>query len=221
MFGLFGPEKVEFIDIQDTSLTYRSKRKKHTSGAVAKINLQVFLEGAMQQLRLEVVVDSVRKLPDGSHLIVSHLLADAEKSAQYIAVLSEAPRPDIGRFARRSERVPIGLRVLSHQLPGYRGVTVDISRHGAQIKCEGLLEAGEVLDITFELELNDCPKLTLRGMVVWAVVGEERRKSYRMGIEFTEQHPETQVLWDRSYAYLLKMQSASVMHRSMSSDFSE
>ncbi|MFA5504819.1 MAG: hypothetical protein WC423_05305, partial [Vulcanimicrobiota bacterium] len=62
MFGLFGPEKVEFLDISDTTLTYRSKKKKHQSGSVSKIVLQVFLEGSIQSLKLEVVVDSAREL---------------------------------------------------------------------------------------------------------------------------------------------------------------
>jgi PilZ domain-containing protein len=219
LFGLFGPEKVEFLDIYDTTLTYRSKKKKHTPGSVSKISLQVFLEDAIQSLKLEVVVDSARQLPDKSYLIVSHILGQPEQVSQLTMVLSEAPKPDIGKLARRSERIPIGLRVLSQQLPGFRAVTVDISLHGTQIMCEGHLEQGAVMDVTFELNLNDCPRLTLRGVVVWCAEGEERRKSFRGGLEFTEQHPETQALWNKSYAQLLRMQSGSVMHRSMSAEF--
>lgn len=221
MFGLFGPEKVEFLDISDTTLTYRSKKKKHQSGSVSKIVLQVFLEGSVQSLKLEVVVDSARELPDRSYLVVSHLLGDPEKVAQLTTVLEEAPKPDLGRLARRSERIPIGIRVLSQQLPGFRAVTVDLSLHGAQIKCEELVEQGTIMDITFELELADCPRLTLRAVVVWCAPGEERRKSFRAGVEFTEQHPQTQVIWDKAYAQLLRMQSGSVMHRSMSADFTD
>lgn len=221
MFGIFGPEKVEFLDISDTTLTYRSKKKKHQAGAVSKIALQVYLEGAMQSLKIEVVVDSARQLPDKSFLVVSHILGDPEKVSQLTTVLDQAPRPDIGKLARRSERIPVGIRVLSQQLPGFRAVTVDLSLHGAQIKCEGGLEEGTIMDITFELELNEVPKLTLRAVVVWSAPGEEQRKSFRAGVEFTEQHPQTQVLWDKAYAQLLRMQSGSVMHRSMSADFTD
>jgi hypothetical protein len=221
LFGLFGPEKVEFLDISDTTLTYRSKKKKHTAGVVSKIALQVHLAGASQSLKMEVVVDSARQLPDKSFLVVSHIIGQPEQVSQLTMVLDEAPRPDIGKLARRSERIPLGLRVLSQQLPGFRAVTVDLSLHGAQIMSEGQCEEGAVMDITFELNLNDCPRLTLRGVVVWCAPGGSKRKSFRVGLEFTEQHPETQALWDKAYAQLLRMQSGSVMHRSMSADFGE
>ncbi|HIB69907.1 MAG TPA: PilZ domain-containing protein [Phycisphaerales bacterium] len=221
MFGLFGPEKVEFIDIYESTLTFRSKKKKHAPGHVSKVRLQVFLGETVQSLPLEVVVDSIRQLPDKSFLVISKILGNSEETQQMITIIDSAPRPDMGRLARRSERIPIGLRCLSQQLPGFRAVTVDLSLHGAQIQCEGTIEPGTVLDITFELEMSDLPKLTLRAVAVWSVAEEERRKAYKAGVEFTQQHPQTQVLWEKAYAYLLKMQSASVMHRSMSSDFSD
>lgn len=190
-------------------------------GNLVKIVLQVFLDEAMQSLKMEVVVDSARQLPDNTYLIISHIIGTPEQTEQYVNVLEQAPRPDMGRLARRSERIPISLRVLSQQLPGYRGVTIDLSLHGAQISCEGVLEQGAVMDVTFELELNECPKLTLRGVVVWSASGDDRRKAFKSGLEFTEQHPQTQILWERCYQTLLKMQSGSVMHRSMSSDFTD
>ena len=220
MFGLFGPEKVEFIDISDTTLTFRSKKKKHKPGHVSKVEVQAFIGDAIQGLKMETVVDSVRQLPDKSFLVISHIIGSPEETQNLATILDAAPRPDIGKLARRSERLPIGIRVLSQQLPGFRGVTIDLSLHGAQIQCEGLLETGSVLDITFELELSDLPKLTLRAVTIWSVQ-EDRRKAFKAGVEFTEQHPQTQVLWDRAYAQLKRMQSGSVMHRSMSADFSE
>lgn len=221
MFGLFGPEKAEFLDISDTQLTFRSKKKKHKAGHVSKIALQVFIGDSMQSIKLEVVVDSIRELPDKSLLVISHILGNTEETQQILTILEAAVKPDIGKLARRSERIPIGIRCLSHQLPGFRAVTIDLSLHGAQIQCEGLVEVGAVMDITFELELSDLPKLTLRGVAIWSVQEDQRRKAYKAGVEFTEQHPQTQALWDKAYAQLLRMQSGSVMHRSMSSDFSD
>jgi hypothetical protein len=221
LFGLFGPEKVEFIDIAETQLTYRSRKKKqHEPGSVAKIALQAYVSDAMQSFKMEVVVDSVRQLPDKTYLVVSHMLGDPESLEQLCLVIDSAPRPDIGKLKRRSKRIPIGIRCLSQQLPGFRAVTVDLSHHGVQLQCEGLIPEDTVLDITFELELNDLPQLTLRAVAVWSASLEDRRNAFRAGLEFTEQHPQTQALWDKAYAHLLRMQSASVMHRSMSSDFS-
>ena len=204
MFGLFGPEKVEFIDISDTTLTYRSKKKKHKPGHVSKVSVQAFIGESIQGLKMEVVVDSARQLPDGSFLIISHIVGSPEETQNLITILDAAPRPDIGKLARRSERIPIGIRCLSQQLPGFRSVTIDLSLHGAQLQCEGPLEVGSVLDITFELELSDLPKLTLRAVAIWSVQ-EDRRKAFKAGVEFTEQHPQTQALWNRAYAQLLRM----------------
>ncbi len=215
VFGLFGPEKVDFIDLTEAVHTYRSKKKKHRIGDVSKINLQVLLEGQMTSLPLEVVIDSARQLPDKSFLVIGTILANHEQLSQYMTIFETVPRPDIGRLARRSERIPIGIRVLSQQLPGFRAVTTDLSLHGAQIQCEALLELNIYLNLTLELEMPDLPKLTLQGLVVWARAEEERRKAFRAGIEFTQQHPEVQALWEKAYYRLLKMQGGSVMHRSM------
>lgn len=217
MFGIFGPEKVEFIELADQVLTYRSRKKKHKLGHTCKVGLQFDLQGATQTVNLEVVLDSFRPLPDGTTLVVSHLVAQLQEVEALKNLLSGVPRPDLGRLARRSERVPVGIRLLSQQLPGFRAVSIDLSLHGAQIQCEGLLELNTYLNITLELEMPDLPKLTLQALVVWSRMEEERRKAYRAGLEFTQQHPETQALWNKVYERLLRMQSQSVLHRSLGS----
>lgn len=216
MFGLFGPEKVEYIDLSEAVLTYRSRKKKHKVGYAVKIGLLVPLDGAMQTLKLEVVIDSYRPLPDATTLVIGHVVAQPDELADLGKVMADVPRPDLGRLARRSERIPIGVRMLSQQLPGFRAVTVDLSLHGAQIQCEGMLELNTYLNVTLELEMPDIPKLTLQALVIWSRAEEERRKAYRAGLEFTQQHPETQALWNKAYGRLLKMQGQSVLHKSLS-----
>lgn len=217
VFGLFGPEKVEYIDLSEAVLTYRSRKKKHKVGTLIKVGLQVPLEGAVQTLKLEVVLDSFRPLPDGSTLVIGHVVAQPEELSSLADLMANVPKPDLGRLARRSERIPIGIRMLSQQIPGYRAVTVDLSLHGAQIQCEGMLEVNSYMNVTLELEQPDLPKLGLQALVVWVRADEERRKSYRAGLEFTQQHPEVQALWNKAYQRLLKMQNQSVLHKSMSS----
>lgn len=216
MFGLFGPEKVEYIDLSEAVLTYRSRKKKHKVGSVVKIGLLVPLEGEVQTLKLEIVLDSFRPLPDGTTLVIGHVVAQPAELAGLAELMANVPRPDLGRLARRSERIPIGIRMLSQQLPGFRAVTVDLSLHGAQIQCEGLLELNSYMNVTLELEMPDLSKLGLQALVVWSRAEEERRKAYRAGLEFTQQHPEVQALWNKAYGRLLKMQNQSVLHKTMS-----
>lgn len=219
MFGFFGPEKVEFIDLVESVLTYRSRKKTHKIGSAVKIGLQVPVDGALQTLKLEVVIDSFRLLPDATSLVISHVVARPDELLGLAELMAHVPRPDLGRLARRSERLPVGVRVLSQQLPGFRAVTADLSLHGAQILCEGLLQPNTYLNVTLELEMPDLPKLSLQALVVWSRADEERRKAFRAGLEFTSnQHPEVQALWNRAYERLLKMQSQSVLHRSMSAE---
>lgn len=216
MFGLFGPEKVEYVDLSEAVLTYRSRKKKHKIGSAVKIGLLIPMDGAVQTLKLEVVIDSFRALPDATSLVIGHVLAQPDELDGLGGLLSNVPRPDLGRLARRSERLAIGIRMLSQQLPGFRAVTVDLSLHGAQIQCEGLLEVGTYMNVTLELEMPDMPKLSLQALVVWARAEEERRKAYRAGLEFTQQHPEVQALWTKAYGRFLKMQGQSVLHKSLS-----
>lgn len=216
MFGIFGPEKVEYIDLSEAVLSYRSRKKKHKIGSAVKIGLLVPVEGSVQTLKLEVVLDSFRPLPDGSTLVIAHVVAHPNELAGLNDLMSNVPKPDLGRLARRSERVLVSVRMLSQQLPGFRAVTVDLSLHGAQIQCEGLLETGTYMNVSLELEMPDLPKLTLQALVVWSRAEEERRKSYRAGLEFTQQHPEVQALWSKAYGRLLKMQNQSVLHKSLS-----
>ncbi len=220
MFGFFGPEKVEFIDLSGSVLTYRSTKKKPKVGTASKIGLDVPIDGKLELVKLEVIVDSFRPLPDGSSLLIAHIVADSENLARRTALMANVPRPDLGRLARRSERLPVSVRVLSEQLPGFRAVTVDLSLHGAQIQCEGLLEVNTYMNVTLELEMTEMPRLSLQALVVWSRAEEERRKAFRGGLEFTQQHPEVQALWNKAYAHLQRMQNASVMHKSMAgSDF--
>ncbi len=216
MFGLFGPEKVEYIDLSEAVLTYRSRKKKHKIGSAVKIGLMVPVDGNVQTLKLEVVVESFRALPDATSLVIGHVVAQPAELEGLGDLMSNVPRPDLGRLARRSERIPIGVRMLSQQLPGFRAVSVDLSLHGAQIQCDGPMDPGTYLNVTLELEMPDLPKLTLQALVIWSRAEEERRKSHRAGLEFTQQHPETQALWSKAYARLLKMQNQSVLHKSLS-----
>lgn len=216
MFGLFGPEKVEFVDLSEAVLTYRSRKKKHKIGTAVKIGLQVPVDGTPQTVKLEVVIDSFRALPDATSLVIGHVVAEPDALSGLGDLMANVPRPDLGRLARRSERIPIGVRLLSQQLPGFRAVSVDLSLHGVQIQCEGLLEPNTYMNITLELEMPDLPKLSLQALVIWSRPVEDRRKAYRAGLEFTQQHPEVQALWSKAYQRLLKMQGQSVLHKSMS-----
>ena len=77
------------------------------------------------------------------------------------------------------------------------------------------MEPGSYLNLTLELEQSSLPQLTLQGVVVWCRESG-KRKSFNVGIEFTQQHPEVQQLWQQTYHNLLVRQKGSVLQRSLS-----
>ena len=215
MFGQFGPEKVQYVGLKGAMLTFRSGKKKQKVGKPMRIQLAVPVETRVENVKLEVIVDSFRPLPDGGSIVSGRALVDENYLKTLETLLAGVQKPDLGRSARRSERVDVSLRVRSQEVPGYRGVTVDISLHGVQLAIEGPMEPGSYLNLTLELEQSSLPQLTLQGVVVWCRESG-KRKSFNVGIEFTQQHPEVQQLWQQTYHNLLVRQKGSVLQRSLS-----
>ena len=215
MFGLFGPDKVQFVGLKGAMLTVRSARKSHKLGKSQKFNLLVPLDGKVEKIKVEMIVDACRPMPGNAGSIVSgRLLVTEAQLGNLTSILSNVEPLDLGRAARRSRRVEKSLRVLSQQIPGFRAVTVDVSLHGLQLHIEGPMEAGQYLNVQLELEKPDLPQLTLQGVVVWCrQVG--RRKAYCAGIEFTQQHPEVEQLWSSVYDELLTASQGTVMQKSI------
>lgn len=216
MFGLFGSNKVQFVGLKGAMLSVRSAKKSHKLGKTQKFVLLVPVDGKVEKINVEMIVDACRPLPSeqGGSVVSGRLLVDEAQLGSLTSILTHVEPVDLGRAARRSRRVEKSLRVLSQEIPGFRGVTVDVSLHGLQLKLEGSMEAGQYLNIQLELEKPDLPQLTLQGVVVWCrQVG--RRKAYCIGVEFTQQHPEVEQLWAAVYQEILESSSGSVMQRSI------
>ncbi len=197
-------------------LTVRSGKKAHKLGRTQKFVLLVPVEGKVEKINVEIIVDACRPLPkeQGGSVVSGRLLVDEAQLSNLTSILRFVEPVDLGRAARRSRRVEKSLRVLSQEIPGFRGVTVDVSLHGLQLKIEGPMEAGQYLNIQLELEKPDLPQLTLQGVVVWCQqVG--RRKAYTIGVEFTQQHPEVEQLWASVYEEILTDSRGTVMQRSI------
>lgn len=98
----------------------------------------------------------------------------------------------LGRFFNRQvqlldrdgERYDISLRVLSRELPGYRGVTLDLSRSGVQLETSGLLEIGSTPLLNFEFDRGELENFECRAKVVWSKQEENSRSKFRSGLNF-------------------------------------
>lgn len=215
MFGFFGAEVVQYIGLKGQTITFRSKKRKVKVGRTMKIQLAVPVDNGIEKVKLGVLIQSFRPLPDTTGSIVSgHAMLEEPALQSLATLLSTVERPDLGRAARRSERVPVSLRVMSPEVPGYRGVTVDVSLHGVQLALEGPMDPGSYLNVTIEMGMAQIPQLTVQGVVVWCRDGGAR-KSYLVGIELTQQHPQVEELWGRAYQNLVVREKGSVLQRSL------
>lgn len=98
----------------------------------------------------------------------------------------------LGRFLKKKpqlidrdgERYDVSLRVLSRELPGYRGVTLDLSRSGVQLETNGLLEVGSEPELKFEFDRGELESFTCKARVVWSKPDGVSERNFHSGLTF-------------------------------------
>lgn len=212
MLGLFGPETVQFIDMHHGQLTVLAPRPKK-AGSTTKV--RVALHGYKKpRVDIPMCIQSVRpsQSPKG-HLCVGTVVLEEEYFTQLEDLLySYAIRPDLGRAARRSLRLPIGLKAMGRELPGFSAVTVDLSLHGVRLSCHGPLKQGLAVNLTLESDIGSLGNMVVRGRVVWSRENDQN-KSHLVGVEFTDLSEEQTGLLASYHQKLEGRLRGNVMHR--------
>lgn len=85
---------------------------------------------------------------------------------------------------RDGERYDVSLRVLSRELPGYRGVTLDLSRSGVQLETSGELEVGSEPELKFEFDRGELDSFTCQAQVVWSRQDGDNQRKFHSGLRF-------------------------------------
>ncbi len=85
---------------------------------------------------------------------------------------------------RDGERYDVSLRVLSRELPGYRGVTLDLSRSGVQLETSGLLTIGSEPTLKFEFDRGELESFECPARVVWSRQEDSGARKFRSGLTF-------------------------------------
>ncbi|MCA9779474.1 MAG: PilZ domain-containing protein [Candidatus Eremiobacteraeota bacterium] len=85
---------------------------------------------------------------------------------------------------RDGERYDVSLRVLSRELPGYRGVTLDLSRSGVQLETSGLLTVGSEPMLKFEFDRGELESFECPARVVWSRQDDVGGRKFRSGLTF-------------------------------------
>jgi hypothetical protein len=212
VFGFFGPEKVKFVDMREALITFVAARPKKP-GTVCKVRFE--LPGAKSK-KADVKMRIVTTRPSAGatgHICVGFAVLSEDHLGDLEDLLrSYAPRPDLGLAARRSPRLPISLKTMGRELPGFSCVTVDISQHGVRLNCHGTMRQGQLVNLVLESDVASVTNMSVRGRVVWCRENKEV-KGYLVGIEFVEvTKPQADALerYNKSLAGRLK---GNVMHR--------
>lgn len=85
---------------------------------------------------------------------------------------------------RDGERYEVSWRVLSRDLPGYRGVTLDLSSSGVQLETNALLDVGSEPELKFEFDRGELESFTCRARVVWSKRDGNNERKFRSGLTF-------------------------------------
>lgn len=212
MFGFFGPEKVKFVDMREALITFVAARPKKP-GTACKVRFE--LPGAKSK-KADVKMRIVTTRPSTGatgHICVGFVMLSEDYLPELEDLLrSYAPRPDLGLAARRSARLPISLKTMGRELPGFSCVTVDISQHGVRLNCHGTLRQGQLVNLVMESDVASVSNMSIRGRVVWCRENKEV-KGYLVGIEFVDVSKSQADALERYNKALAGRLKGNVMHR--------
>ncbi len=215
MFSFFAPETVKFVEMRSGILTFVcAKKRLPGSGGTVRFALQ---KAKPNSLDLKISVISSRPCESGKGVIcVAHVLEDETKFSDIESTLSGlALRADLGISARRSPRLPITLRVMSRDLPGYGAVTLDLSLHGVRLSTGGNCAVGTYVRLILELDVGSLPpKAEVNGKVIWCRA-DGNSKNHFLGVEFCDLDAPTIELLNKYNKVLNSRLGGDVMHKTI------
>ncbi len=217
MFGFGKTEQVVPVSYSDGLLTFRST-EAYKVGKSTKVQLLLTIADKLETPSISVLIGSVEDVEEGSFLCTGALQLDGRRTSELVAKLTYAGVE--GACRRSSRRIDTMVRILSKDLPGFHAVTKDVNLSGVQLVCDGPVEPGCYLNLTFDLEVVGFPELTMQAQCVRCVdemVGARNARKCRLGVAFTAQHPETHAAWAKFYHHLLGHKNASLMGKSLGS----
>lgn len=189
--------------------------KKLPIGKTAKLNLHLTLQDVPHPTVTMTTVASSQEDQEGGFLCKGVLTDKQSKKESLLQVFTAMGLPGVNR--RRSRRVKYGSRVLSRELPNFRAVSLDISLGGAQLLCDGPVESGRYLNITFDFSDIREQERTIQVKTAWCSQTPDSQGKYRVGVELTRQYAPTHQAWERLYNYVVAIENGDIMHRTMGS----
>lgn len=200
------------MDMREALVTFVSARPKK-AGASCKVRFS--LPGSKTKkvdLGLRIVTSRPCQGSKG-HICVGFAVISEDFLTELEDLLrSYGERADLGASSRRSPRLPISLKTMGRELPGFSCVTVDISQHGVRLNCHGPLKQGQLVNLTFESDVASVDNMTARARAIWCRENKEV-KGYLVGLEFVDLNPTQADALERYCKSLAGRLRGNVMHR--------
>lgn len=158
--------QVEYVDFEDGLLTFRAE--KPLTGNVKTVKLKTSYGVLTAHIAIQSFDDEIRVYR--AELLNYEVVLDA-----------------LAIDRRDSVRLPKVVRVTSGDLPGYAGMTEDISVTGSRVSTSAPLETGEILDLKIELDDPEIPPMTIASQVCWT--SRKADNTYHSGLRFQDLDP--------------------------------
>lgn len=143
--------------------------------------------------RLDVVADvegeKIRARLDVKEISENQCMGILVEPQEAVPFLKEIFRP---YYEKRNElRVGRNLRVLSKDIPGFKGTSRDLSEHGMRLEVSGPIPIGKPISLAIDLDDLAGSTLELHGQTRWCAPKENTPYSL-VGILFVDVPPQAQ-----------------------------
>ncbi len=216
-------DKVKFLSVEEFSLTFQSK-KVYNVGDQPVISIAIpVASGGIEEFKLPVTIRKVRVIGPNAAVCIGDVPSAAQSVDHLREILHELnpDQPTTGRvpvvpvdegdLIRRAPRYQWSIRVLSKDLVGFRAISLDFNRLGLKLSTEGPSELGKRVSLTMEVETANSRELLCQGVVRWCK--EINRKSYEVGVEFTELDEEVAQELENFESFLAARETNDVARR--------
>ena len=172
---------VEFVDLKENQVVFLSKKPLRL-GRDTPVRLAAQTpEGKSQVVSSRIYVERSRPVAGGQTAYIGTLQSELP--------FAPVAHPNADSSAlRRGERLDCSLRVMSPDLEGFSGVSVDLSLTGLQLETRQAQLLGKVVQLRIESTMEGMEFIVVNARVAWC--RREGQKSFRSGLEFRDLNPE-------------------------------
>lgn len=192
---------VDFVDLKENQVVFLSKKPLRLGrDTPVRMSIQA-AEGKPQLVSSRVFIQQSRPVEGGQVAYIGTLQTELPFQPVCSGNADSAA-------LRSSSRMDCSLRVMSPDLKGYTGVSVDLSLTGLQLETRQPQDPGQVVRLRLETHMDEMESIEVNARVAWC--RREGQKTYRCGLEFRDVTTETLVQLEELSRYLRLRESANL-----------